>query len=347
MDSSPVQPYISSLMAHRAIPFVAAILLLMPLGDAWADENACSCAHSTAICVPYKHAGVDKRACVYLLNLHGPDVRQFQRADLTESQLLNRVLGGTDKETHEYFAEHARARFFQVTSGIVSDERVSTEGVLLTRAFVDATDYAETDGAPIDLARLSTLKLRIGEKKFIPGDEDEVVHLKDVLESSKMGDVVKFEVTHNEAKTASRYSWYRPRSGWVVDYSLAGVAFSWPSWKFEGSPESAIIPAMVELEYRYYKRNGGFYIFGGLGIGPNIALNDADLNDSSRSSSGLNGLVGAATLNINGFQLGFGTRWEWSKGRFDPMLTISLTEALTRGLGITGKLPDNMVEVGD
>jgi hypothetical protein len=300
-------------------------------------DVVCSCAHESAVCVPYEQEGNSRAACVYMVNAFGPELRTLQLNDYDESQLVKAVLKPSAPGSPN------RSRFFQVEPLQIEDERVSRDGVLLVRAFDDGSKSA------IPMKRLNGLKLKLGTDTFAlesdgAGAKAKTLALEKPLEKAKLGDTVELELVTSDAKSFRRYSWYRPRTGWVVDYSVLGLAFAWPSWSFAGQPESSIVPAMIELEHRYYKRDGGIYWFTSLGIGPNLKLTSAEKDGVDRSSDALvNGLVGAITINLNGFQVGFGSRWDWGQGRLDPMVTLSFTEALARGLGLTDKLPDSLV----
>lgn len=334
---------------------VAVTAAALLAGVAGAEEPTCSCLHGTAVCVPRaapakgavvvatstgsaesataKSGGV----CVYLVNVFNREVRFFQRRDIGEKDLVQMVLG---KREHED-GTPTHARFFQTAFGRIEDERVSTDGVLLLRAYENEQ--------PVDFDRVGKIDLKIGDTTYVPepssgNGQTRVLFLDEPLKDAHLGDRLEVQVLAGDSTRGKRYSWYRPRNGWVVDYAIAGLAFSWADWKFQGSPETSIVPAMVAVNYRHFARNGRFYVFGGFAVGPNLVIERASKAGEDKSGSDLvNGVVAAAQVNLNGFQLGFGTRWAWSEGRFDPMITLSLTEALARGLGITDPLPQHII----
>lgn len=337
-------------VAVRRLQHGWVVVAALAIGTAAADEPECSCQHATAVCVPYAEVangsaagaandGKRKGACVYLVNAFNRETRFLQqRYDGDERAFVKTILaGGTyDDGTRKY------ARFFQATFGRVDDERVSSDGVLLLRAF-------GPDKKPLDFGAVRKIDIKIGETTYSPEPasamgETRTLYLDRALADASLGDKLEVEVVAGDMAPARRYSWYRPRDGWVVDYGLAGLAFSWVDWRFRGSPESSIVPAMIEYNYRHFNADGRFYVFGGFALGPNLVVAKATKDGENKSGGdALNGLVGAVQLNLNGFQLGFGTRWAWGEGRFDPMVTLSITEALARGLGITDQLPQHIV----
>jgi hypothetical protein len=281
----------------------------------------------------------DNVACVYLLNLYGKDLRYFQQRNITEQQLIDNVLN----EPRHVDNTTNNARFFQVAPHHVVDDRVSQEGILLIRAF-------DNNSKPVEIDKLPQFGIQIGDitQTLSPssGGVTRILCLEKPLEKARLREPVVVDVRSGETTIGKRYSWYRPLDGWGINYSLLGVAFSWPSWKFKGTPETSVVPAMVECEYRHFKANGSMYVFSSIGIGPNLVLSQSDnkTGDNKSTGSGINGLVGAATLNLNGFKFGLGARWSWSEGRADPMLILSITEVVARNLGIAGSVPDSLVQ---
>jgi hypothetical protein len=340
---------------HAEVGVVGAIVTAVGLlaGVAGAEEPRCSCRHETAVCVPRTAAAKDAAVvaastggaagakgggvCVYLVNAFNRELRFLQQRDIDEEGLVQMVLGKKDHED----GTRKNARFFQTAFGRIEDERVSTDGVLVLRAY--------DGGKPVGFDEVGKIDLKIGDTTYVPEPAGgngltRTLFLGEPLKEAQLGDRLEVQVLADDSPRGKRYSWYRPRNGWVMDYTIAGLAFSWADWKFQGSPETSIVPAMVACNYRHFARNGRFYVFGGFAVGPNLVIERASKAGEDKSGSDLvNGIVGAAQVNLNGFQLGFGTRWAWSEGRLDPMITLSLTEALARGLGITDPLPRHII----
>lgn len=299
--------------------------------EAEAADNSCSCLHDTAICISNDNVA----ACVYLLNVFRPDVQDFQRRDITEKELVDSVLrkpqrGGLPNYT----------RFLQVAPNRTAEERVSPAGAIVVRAY--------DNGTALKISAIKNLELRLNgvTQELSPADgaTSTVLFLDKPLEGARLGDKIEIDVLSDGRSRGKRYSWYRPMDGWAVDYSLIGLALSWPSWKLHGEPEISVVPAMIEYQYRHYAKDGRLYIFFGAGIGPNLVISNSQKdNGQNGGGNGLNGLVAAATMDLNGFKIGLGTRWSWSESRLDPMITLSLTEAVARGLGITGSVPAKII----
>jgi len=307
----------------------------------------CSCVHAAATCVPLTDAAFEEDkpaftafqagkaagksppragACLYMVNAFGSDVRHLGYTEKGE------------KEFVDYVIKDARSRFMQETEARVWDEHVSQDGAIVIRAFYNKKE--------IKLQKLDATSLKINGKDVAltvdSSDYVKTIFLKSYLEKAELGDSVQIDINVHKTTVDSRYSWYRPRSGWAIDYSLANFAFVWPDWRFRGSPEKSIVPAMVEVEYRYYHRDGSFYLFPSLAIGPNVVFDKAEAKEGEKSPSGdnpINGFVGGLALDINGFKIGFGARWAWSTSNVAPMISLTVTEAVARGLNITDKFP--------
>jgi hypothetical protein len=314
-----------------AVTIAVVALWLVWVGAASATDNTTrGCVHDTAVIVPYDNGS--SRACVYILNVFRRDLPIFQVRAINEQALVDKVVIGQTKGQP--------TRFLQVAPLKTREDRVSQAGVLVFRAY-------DINKNPLDFNKLEMLEIRLDTitqtLKPPENSASKILFLDTPLEKKGLGDQVEVEILSGGRSQGRRYSWYRPMDGWVTNYSLIGLAFSWPTWKFQGNPEFSVVPAMIEYEYRRYAKDGSFYIFSGIGVGPNIVLSSSK-NDGGGNSggNGLNGLVAAALLNLNGFKIGLGTRWSWSESRFDPMITLSVTEVVARNLGITGKVPSTL-----
>lgn len=308
---------------------LAGVATLSLSSSSVADEG---CLHDAGIPVTARDGAI---ACVYLLNIYGPDLAEFQRTDTSEAGLVALIVGDDRRPAHP------RARFVQVAPGMIADGRVSKDGVLVVRAYAG--------GKALPLSALGQVTLRVNNKDALLAPEEpraktRVLFLSELLAEARLGDSVRFDLRRDGVDAGTRYSWFRPRTELVIDYDLAAVALAWPSWRFRGHPEVAAVPAMLEVEYRYYAPTGRFYLFPGVGLGPNLKLADAKASDGSSKSGDfpLNGLVGTASIDIRGLQVGFGGRWAWSEGRVDPVFTLSITESVARGLGLADSYPASL-----
>jgi hypothetical protein len=302
--------------------------------------SACSCQNDTGICVRYTSKGVSKNACVYLVNVFGPELADLQDKMSSEKEFIAAVRRKGSPESPNW------CRFFQTTSDKSTESRISQDGIVMVRAF----SQSGTRG-PLNLQEISGLELKVGAmlSSLKPnGGTGQIatVSLAETLGKAQLGDAIALEVSSDESKPTVRYAWFRPRTGWVIDYEIAGFALAWPSWRFKGDPEVAVIPAALDVEYRYYQSKGSYYLFGTASIGLNFKLSDAKQDGADKSGDsflkGVNGMIAAVSLNLNGLRIGFGTRWVFSESRLDPMIVLSLTEAVARGLGITGQIPSKI-----
>lgn len=302
-------------------------------------EPKCNCKHASAICI-----GDNK--CLYVVNVLNSEVSHFQREFRTSTDVPDcesAFVKYVEEQKPHPDGEPNWARFFQpLKEARIADQRLSADGVVLLRAFCENDDCEQKHEA------FKNLKVELNGKTLTlesMGEAIRVAEVHDRVAKANLGDAMELKIASGSV-TATRNSWYRPRNEWVIGYSLLGFGMVWPSWQMRGSPETSIVPVMMEVSWHYFKPNGSAFVFAGVGLGPNVVLSKAERDGENKSgNSAINGLIAAASVDLNGFKFGFGTRWSWLQGRFDPMITLSVTEAVARGLKLTNSAPEGLISL--
>ena len=297
------------------------------------------CGHDTAIPIPLK-GQPGRIACAYLMNAYNEELAEYQRQTITEDELVGWIsqCGKDCQNVHPY----------QTSPHTQWYNRVSSSGVLVFRVFGEF-------GHPMAIDSVKGVKIQIYADEDIrlsaspAGPQTSYsVQMSAHISKSDFGDSIKVEVLYEEKKLGDRYSWYRPQSGWALDYTIATFAVTADGWKFRNTGKLAFAPAMVRVQYRRYMRSSSRtdYVFWNVvGLGPIIAAAD----DDSSNSSGLQvpGFIATTGVDIGGFDIGFGTTMNWEGNvKFQPVITLNLTEAFTRAFGWSGTYPDSLVESG-
>jgi hypothetical protein len=296
------------------------------------------CGHDTAVQIPLRDQP-GRIACAYVLNAFNEELAEFQRKTLDEDELVSWLseCGEECDNVHPY----------QTSSHNQWSNRVSASGVMVIKV------YGEF-GHPMDLQDVGGIKARIyvdGEKRFEAGPSEEGTSFSEQMSShisaGDFGDPIRVELLYDDSPVGSRHSWYRPASGFALDYTIATFAVRADGWtKFRNFGKLAFAPAMVRVQYRRYLKSQartGYVFWNIIGLGPTIS----GAGQGSSNSTGLEipGVIATTGVDIGGFEVGFGKTLNWEGSvALRPVITVNITEAFTRAFGWSGKYPNSLAE---
>jgi hypothetical protein len=154
------------------------------------------------------------------------------------------------------------------------------------------------------------------------------------LAESNFGVPVIVRVRQSDESFIERYTWYRPRKGLSVGYGFLGVALAWSNFEFEQQPKVLVVPATASLQYRMFFEDGG-YLFTGIALGPHLGYDqnaDDDEADPPEESF-VYGALALATLNLAGFEIGFGAYGDFANNDIGPVVSLTFSEAFLKATG--------------
>lgn len=318
----------------RALAIVASI-------SVWSTAAASAqCVNELGIVVSVENdAGSSRDVCVYLVNDLGIDAVLHDN-NLAHQAFVERVEQRTEGHAHLMSVR---------SGGRLNRERFSRDGRVLVVAFEPGNG-----GERVPLSELGgelSIRVRHGDQTDdveLRGTRTDGVPLRRILAEASYGAAVSVELVRDEQVVGMRHGWFRPRSGFAVDLSIAGTAVVFVDDESGGfTPELNLIPIAVRVAYRWFD-NHDFYVFAGVGLAPYLSLlrteEGADGEDSTDFEPRLPGVYAYGFVQIYGVELGGGARFDFDGDvEVAPMLMVTFTESVLEAVGVVSGAPPALV----